>query len=150
MPTLEILDMSKNRLTAFPEKPGRLARLKVLSLSYNKIYTLPAYLVDFKVLKVFKVDGNPIEWPVSIEYSLWGGKASLSRYDQPREVLGELIASPHSRARIDPNTSDLSAKKEEDLRPWIENMKSWMRQRAVETDRLLAQSQTDEDEYLAE
>lgn len=38
--------------------------------------------------------------------------------------------------------------KDEDLRPWIENMKSWMRQRAADGDRLLAQNKEDE-AYLA-
>jgi Leucine-rich repeat (LRR) protein len=65
MPALEILDLSKNRLTKFPDVPGKLSQLKVLSLTNNKIYTLPAYLVSFNSLKVFKVDSNPIEWPVS-------------------------------------------------------------------------------------
>ena len=40
-------------------------------------------------------------------------------------------------------------KKEEDLRPWIQNMKSWMRQRASEADRLLTRSKADEDAYMA-
>lgn len=39
------------------------------------------------------------------------------------------------------------SKKDEDLRPWIEKMKSWMRQRAAETDRLLARSQSGEESY---
>lgn len=65
MPALEILDLSKNRLTTFPDQPGRLSLLKVLSLTNNKIYTLPIYLTKFEALKVFKVDNNPIEWPVS-------------------------------------------------------------------------------------
>lgn len=66
MAALEILDLSKNRITAFPEVPGRLSHLKVLSLTNNKIYALPSYLTTFNSLKVFKVDLNPIEWPVSI------------------------------------------------------------------------------------
>jgi Leucine-rich repeat (LRR) protein len=66
MPALEILDLSKNRLSTFPDVPGKLTHLKVLSLTNNKLYTLPAYLVSFHSLKVFKVDANPIEWPVSL------------------------------------------------------------------------------------
>jgi hypothetical protein len=42
-----------------------LVQLKVLSLTSNKIYALPSYLTTFNHLKVFKVDQNPIEWPVS-------------------------------------------------------------------------------------
>jgi len=45
--------------------------------------------------------------------------------------------------RVQPGKS----RKEEDLRPWIENMKSWMRQRALEGERLLVQNK-DDDVYL--
>jgi Leucine-rich repeat (LRR) protein len=65
MPTLEILDLSKNQLEGFPDSPGSLHNLKVLSLTSNHIYSLPSYLKDFTHLKVFKVAHNPIEWPVS-------------------------------------------------------------------------------------
>ena len=61
---LEILDLSKNKITRFPSTPGRLKQLKVLSLTSNRIRLLPSYLTDFNHLKVFKVDLNPIEWPV--------------------------------------------------------------------------------------
>ena len=64
MPALEILDFSKNELSSLPAQPGHLVKLKVLSLTSNKIHTLPNYLVEFGVLKVFKVDQNPVDWPV--------------------------------------------------------------------------------------
>jgi Leucine-rich repeat (LRR) protein len=66
MPNLEILDLSKNNITAFPEDPDQLINLKVLSLTHNGIYALPTYLTTFVNLKVFKVANNPIGWPVSI------------------------------------------------------------------------------------
>ncbi|WWD16072.1 hypothetical protein CI109_100497 [Kwoniella shandongensis] len=133
LPALEILDLSKNRITSFPDVPGRLSRLKVLSLTNNKIYTLPSYLVDFTVLKVLKVDGNPIEWP-------------------PREVLGPLCdndAAPRSKTSDSGSVNGGRPRRDEDLRPWIENLKSWMRQRAAESDKLLQLSRTQDDSYLA-
>lgn len=66
MPSLEILDLSKNRISAFPAEPGRLIHLKVLSLTNNKLYALPEYIVDFDGMTVFKVDNNPLEWPVCV------------------------------------------------------------------------------------
>jgi hypothetical protein len=36
---------------------------KVFSLSKNRITKLPAYFVEFKNLKMLKVDNNPVEWP---------------------------------------------------------------------------------------
>ena len=128
--------MSKNHIQAFPEQPGRLAHLKVLSLTNNRIYALPSYLTTFNSLKVFKVDDNPIEWPVSDPTGRRGPRSW-----QPREVLGSLI---------DVNQTGAGPRrgKDEDLRPWIENMKSWMRQRAADGDRLLSQNREDE-AYLA-
>lgn len=69
MPSLEILDLSKNRISAFPVQPGRLVNLKVLSLTNNKLYALPEYIADFEGMTVFKVDNNPLEWPVRTEFS---------------------------------------------------------------------------------
>ena len=69
MPSLEILDLSKNRISAFPEQPGRLVNLKVLSLTNNKLYALPEYIADFEGMTVFKVDNNPLEWPVRTGFS---------------------------------------------------------------------------------
>ncbi|WVW82929.1 hypothetical protein I302_104944 [Kwoniella bestiolae CBS 10118] len=122
---LEILDLSKNKITAFPDDPQRLTRLKVLSLTNNKIYTLPGYMVQFTSLKVFKVDHNPIEWP-------------------PKEVLGPLAepVDPSSRSKTSEGGSTSSKdRRDQDLRPWIENMKSWMRQRAADSERLLQQAE---------
>ena len=123
LPTLEILDLSKNKIEAFPTDPGRLNRLKVLSLTSNKLYTLPSYLTAFTELRVMKVDLNPIEWP-------------------PREVLGALI-DPEART-----TPHVKGQQEEEMKPWLENMKSWMRQRAVDGERILSQNRED-DAYLA-
>lgn len=73
---------------------------------------------------------------------------------QPREILGALIDNdaPSSASRSASDAASMASsksKRDADLRPWIENMKSWMRQRAAETDRLLVRSRDDEDAYLA-
>lgn len=83
MPSLEILDVSRNEIVGLPEEPGRLVQLRVssrtvllftpahfahqqvLSISQNRLARLPGYLVHFAALQVLKVDSNPIEWPVS-------------------------------------------------------------------------------------
>jgi hypothetical protein len=59
--------------------------------------------------------------------------------------LGALIAG--EMAEKDPVTG--KTRRDEDLRPWIENMKSWMRQKSVETDRLLDRTTNEDDAYLA-
>lgn len=103
MQGLEILDVSKNQISALPDRPGRLESLKVLSLSNNSLTALPTYLANFTSLKVFKVDHNPIQWP-------------------PHEILGPLVDAEPRR-----DTGEKRGR-EEDLRPWIEGMKTWLRE----------------------
>lgn len=56
-------------------------------------------------------------------------------------MLGPLIDHDPKKSTSDgPSSTRLQAakaRKDEDLRPWIENMKSWMRQKKAETERLL-------------
>jgi len=59
--------------------------------------------------------------------------------------LGALITGELSEK--DPVTG--KSRRDEDLRPWIENMKSWMRQKSVETERLLDRSRNEDEAYLA-
>lgn len=102
------MDLSKNHIVALPEKPGRLAHLKVLSLSHNLLTSLPIYLAEFRNLKVFKVDHNPIQWP-------------------PRDVLGPLInfdPLPEGEARE--SKPSQASRSEENLKPWIEGMRRWL------------------------
>jgi hypothetical protein len=65
---------------------------------------------------------------------------------QPREVLGALVESEMLPSK-DPVTG--KTRRDDDLRPWIENMKSWMRQRGVKTGRLLDRSKSEDEAYLA-
>ncbi|KAG8726128.1 RAM signaling network component, partial [Ceratobasidium sp. 428] len=63
MPSLEILDIGRNKIERLPADPGTLVNLRVFSLSKNRITRLPAYFVNFSYLRMLKVDNNPIEWP---------------------------------------------------------------------------------------
>ena len=81
IPSLEILDISRNKIKRLPTQPGSLSKLhvsslnefvhsiqtacyfQVLCISRNRITRLPGYLADFGSLDVLKVDHNPIEWP---------------------------------------------------------------------------------------
>ena len=46
MPSLEILDISRNKIKKWPSSCGSLKNLKVLSLSKNRIKRLPSYLAS--------------------------------------------------------------------------------------------------------
>ncbi|KAF7978692.1 hypothetical protein HWV62_44951 [Athelia sp. TMB] len=63
MPSLEILDMSRNKIKRLPSQPGSLAGLRVFCISKNKLTRLPAYMSEFVNLNILKTDHNPIEWP---------------------------------------------------------------------------------------
>jgi Leucine-rich repeat (LRR) protein len=70
MPSLEILDLSRNKIKALPSHPGSLMGLKVLSLSKNRITHLPRYIGKMQGLVFLKVDRNPIEWPPPVVVEL--------------------------------------------------------------------------------
>ena len=63
MPWLEILDLSRNEISSFPDNPGSLLSLRVLHIGRNRIRSLPKYFPDFQDLSLFKVADNPITWP---------------------------------------------------------------------------------------
>jgi hypothetical protein len=66
--------------------------------------------------------------------------------EKPKEVLGALVESEILPEK-DPVTG--KTRRDEDLRPWIENMKSWMRQKNADTERLIERSRNEDDAYLA-
>ena len=82
MPSLEILDIGRNKIKRLPTQPGSLVNLRVGSLfgpmdtrpyvlmvfqvfSFyrNKITRLPPYLVKFTHLSILRAEQNPWEWP---------------------------------------------------------------------------------------
>ena len=60
---LEILDLSKNRITSIPEGIRKLSSLKFLAVARNKITRLPLALGDMPSLSKLKFDENPIVFP---------------------------------------------------------------------------------------
>jgi Leucine-rich repeat (LRR) protein len=63
MPSLEILDVSRNKITVIPEGIANLTSLKVLAIAKNKIEKLPVCLGDINSLQVLKLDANPLKFP---------------------------------------------------------------------------------------
>jgi Leucine-rich repeat (LRR) protein len=60
---LEILDVSRNRITVIPPEIANLTSLKVLAIAKNRIEELPVSLGDINSLQVLKLDGNPLRFP---------------------------------------------------------------------------------------
>lgn len=63
MESLEILDLSRNKIKAFPITPGTLLQLRVIHLGHNRIGALPNYFPNFRELHLLRIEQNPIEWP---------------------------------------------------------------------------------------
>lgn len=61
--SLEILDISKNRIISIPEGISRMTSLKFLAVARNKITRLPLALGEMPSLSKLKFDENPIEFP---------------------------------------------------------------------------------------
>lgn len=63
MTSLEILDVSRNKIRSIPHKIANLASLKVLAIAKNRIEELPVCLGEMNSLQVLKLDGNPLVFP---------------------------------------------------------------------------------------
>ncbi|GAA5959425.1 hypothetical protein JCM21900_006855 [Sporobolomyces salmonicolor] len=63
MPSIEILDISRNKIRKLPQNPGTLLNLKVFSIAKNRIKRLPTWFTAMSHLKVLKLDHNPLDWP---------------------------------------------------------------------------------------
>jgi Leucine-rich repeat (LRR) protein len=61
--SLEILDVSRNKLRHIPSKIANLTSLKVLAIAKNKIEELPVCLGEINSLQVLKIDGNHLKFP---------------------------------------------------------------------------------------
>jgi Leucine-rich repeat (LRR) protein len=83
--TLEILDLSRNRIKILPEEIGKLKALKVLAIGRNKISRLPLSLGDLPRLQLLKFDENPLVFPPSEAYALARNNVNSSRPTNPNE-----------------------------------------------------------------
>lgn len=137
MPSLEILDVSKNDIVFLPEDPGRLVQLRVLSLSANKLKMLPGYLAYFANLRVLKVEGNPIAWPPPEII----GISHIASGDQgPPTTQGHGRGNGSSGRHGSQGSGDGLMRKDDDMRIWIATLKDYMRSHEQEQVRLMAES----------
>lgn len=63
MTSLEILDVSRNKIRSIPDRIVNLTSLKVLAIAKNKIEQLPVSLGEMNTLQVLKLDSNPLTFP---------------------------------------------------------------------------------------
>ena len=60
LPQLEILDLSRNKLSRVPDEIENMKALRVLSLLNNYIETIPYCLGSLDTLRILKLAGNPL------------------------------------------------------------------------------------------
>lgn len=64
LPLLEILDISRNKISKLPNEIRRLSSLRVLSAMQNHLEELPLELSDMSKLQILKIAGNPLRYPL--------------------------------------------------------------------------------------
>lgn len=64
LPLLEILDLSRNKISQLPEEIKKVTSLRVLSVMQNSLKDLPLGVSDMSKLQILKVAGNPLRHPL--------------------------------------------------------------------------------------
>lgn len=133
MPSLEILDISRNKIKRLPTNPGTLLNLKVRSLAEpysvltrrqvfsiakNRVKRLPVYFAQMSYLKVLKLDHNPLEWP-------------------PKDITAFPMLDPSKSGETEPRRSGSTSKVEdaEEMQKWLPFLLRWIRENAASADR---------------
>ena len=60
LPQIEIVDISRNKITEVPDEIEHLKALRVFSIQYNDVKDLPFCLANITTLRMLKVTGNPL------------------------------------------------------------------------------------------
>jgi hypothetical protein len=91
MTSLEILDVSRNRIRSIPPRIANLTSLKVLAIAKNKIEELPVCLGDINSLQVLKLDGNPLVFPPPEVCTIKDGAPSPANENERDSVIATQV-----------------------------------------------------------
>jgi hypothetical protein len=91
MTSLEILDVSRNRIRSIPPRIANLTSLKVLAIAKNKIEELPVCLGDINSLQVLKLDGNPLVFPPPDVCTIKDGAPSPANENERDSVIATQV-----------------------------------------------------------
>lgn len=91
MTSLEILDVSRNRIRSIPPRIANLTSLKVLAIAKNRIEELPVCLGDINSLQVLKLDGNPLVFPPPEVCTIKDGAPSPANENERDSVIATQV-----------------------------------------------------------
>lgn len=103
LPLLEILDLSRNKISKIPEEIRKLKSLRVFSIMQNRLDDLPVGLSEMNKLQILKVAGNSLKYPLRRVLELTETEvATSSMTDNEKEVAvtGELKRYLKSRQPV--------------------------------------------------
>ena len=95
LPQMEILDLSRNKISEIPNDIESLKALRVFSIQHNSIEDLPNCLGSTSTLRMLKMAGNP--WEPGIKRIL--GTGDPSKDDNERDTSLTPPIKEHLRAR---------------------------------------------------
>jgi hypothetical protein len=111
LPLLEILDLSRNKISQLPEEIKKLTSLRVLSVMQNRLDDLPLGVSDMNKLQILKVAGNPLRYPLRKVIETSEAEISSSMMsDNEKEVAltAELKRYLKARQPVTPNDFESS------------------------------------------
>lgn len=91
MTSLEILDVSRNRIRIIPPQIANLTSLKVLAIAKNKIEELPICLGEINSLQVLKLDGNQLVFPPPEVCTIKDGAPSPANENERDSVIATQV-----------------------------------------------------------
>jgi Leucine-rich repeat (LRR) protein len=95
LPQMEILDLSRNKISEIPSDIESLKALRVFSIQHNSIEDLPKGLGSTSTLRMLKMAGNP--WEPGIKRILSTG--DTTKDDNERDTMLTPTIKEYLRAR---------------------------------------------------
>ena len=87
LPQLEILDISRNKLSRIPEEIKNMKALRVLSVLYNNIDDVPFCIGYLDTLRVLKLAGNPLTHDLKRIVDSTDGSPTRNANDYEKDAL---------------------------------------------------------------
>ena len=119
---LEILDLSRNKISRIPDEVRKLTSLRVFSIMQNRLDDLPAGLADMNKLQILKVAGNPLRWPLrKVLENTEAEMAPSGMTDNEKEVAVTAELKIFLKNRMIATTPEPETSADTRYEPWTKN-----------------------------